>query len=603
MTTSPRAKTDILVVGAGPSGLTAALQLARYGVQVRIVDRKFGPVEQARATIVHARTLEYLDRLGLADQAMEQGVPITRIEVHEKSHVSAHLPLFEPGIEGRTRFPCALSLEQSKTERILVAALAEYGVTVEWGGSVESVTDNGREVSVTVRRTDQVGTITARRVVAADGASSTVRRWLGIAFTGTTYPQTGLLADVALDVDLPPNRLRLVLTRGGFVGILPIGGDHYRLFGAVPPGFTRSTVQREISHDAYAELAKDELQRWFDDYFQVDGKLGEVSWASLFRFHSRIADRFSSGNVFLVGDAAHIHNPAGGQGLNLGVGDAMNLAWKLALVARGEAKADLLKSYEIERRSVAQTIIRNTDRGFKLETISSPVAMWMRMHLAKRLIGPLTRLPQVRRIVFRMLSQTWIGYRGSPAVATTQAAGGLHPGDRAPHTPLIATSGGILHVTHHNGYHLLVFEGLSPTGGLGDLGAIGAHLPGRYLSPVYVHVIPRYETAAHEMYAAHRTRLVLVRPDGHIASVSDPDGPSDIVALITHLDEILLPRPHAPEPTATSRHTPIHSAQHRKTKDEDDPGENPMAISPPPADSPSGEYGRAPGGTRPPSIG
>jgi 2-polyprenyl-6-methoxyphenol hydroxylase-like FAD-dependent oxidoreductase len=530
------------------------------------VDRKPGPVEQARATIVHARTLEYLDRLGLADQAMEQGVPITRVEVHEKIRLSANLPLAEPSAEGRTRFPCALSLEQSKTERILVAALAEHGVLVEWDSSVESVADSSREVSVTVRHADQRDTITARRVVAADGANSTVRRCLGIAFTGTTYPQTGLLADVALDIELPPNRLRLVLTRGGFVGILPIGGDRYRLFGAVPPGFTRSTAHREISHDAYAELATDELQRWFDDYFQVDGELGEVSWASLFRFHSRIADRFSSGNVFLVGDAAHIHNPAGGQGLNLGVGDAMNLAWKLALVARGEAKADLLQSYEAERRSVAQTIMRNTDRGFKLETASNPTAMWLRMHLATRLIGPLTRLPQVRRIIFRMMSQTWINYHGSPAVANTRAAGGLRPGDRAPHAPLIATSGGILNVTHHNCYHLLVFEGLSPTGGLGDLNAIGTEVADRYLSSVCVHVIPRCETAAHEIYAARRTRLVLVRPDGHIASISELDGPSDIVPLITHLDGILLPR-HPPADSLSRESARAQGGARRRSTD------------------------------------
>lgn len=540
MTTSPRSKTDVLVIGAGPSGLTAALQLARYGVRVRVVDRKSGPTEQSRATIVHARTLEYFDTFGLADLAMEQGVPITRVEFYG-SRTSAHLPLFEPGIEGRTRFPCALSLKQSTTERILAAALAEHGVRVEWGNSVERLGQDNREVSVTVRRADQLDTTTACWVIAADGASSTVRRCLDIAFTGSTYPQTGLLADVALDVDLPPNRLRLVLTRGGFVGILPIGGGSYRLFGAVPPGFTPSTVQREISHDAYAELATGELQHWFDNYFQVDGKLRDVSWASLFRFHSRIADRFSSGNVFLIGDAAHIHNPAGGQGLNLGVGDAMNLAWKLALVARGEAKADLLESYEAERRPVTQTIMRNTDRGFKLETVSSPVAMWMRMQLVTRLIGPLTRRPQVRRVIFRMLSQTWICYRSSPVVARTRVAGGLRPGDRAPHAPLITTSGGILNMTRQNGYQLLVFEGLDPTKNLGDLGTIGAELSDRYLSPVCVHVIPRSETAAHKIYAAHRTRLVLVRPDGHIASINEPNGPSDIVPLITHLDGILIP--------------------------------------------------------------
>jgi hypothetical protein len=205
--------------------------------------------------------------------------------------------------------------------------------------------------------------------------------------------------------------------------------------------------------------------------------------------------------------------------------------------------------------------MKNTDRGFKLETLSSPMAMWMRMHLATRLIGPLTRLPQSRRIIFRMMSQTWISYRGSPAVANTRAAGGLRPGDRAPHAPLVTTSGGILNATHRNGYHLLVFGGLSPTG---DLGVIGTDLADRYLSPVCIHVIPRCETAAHEIYAAHRTRLVLVRPDGHIASVSEPDGPSDIVPLITHLDGILLPR-HPPADSPSRESAPAPGGARRRS--------------------------------------
>ncbi|MGH3673502.1 MAG: FAD-dependent oxidoreductase, partial [Pseudonocardiaceae bacterium] len=248
--TSSRSKTDILVIGAGPSGLITALQLARYGIQVRVVDRKSGPVEQARATIVHARTLEYLDRLGLADQAMEQGVPITGVEVRERTR-AVELPLADPGIEGRTRFPCALSLKQSITEQILVSALAAQGVAIEWDCAVERVDDAESGVRVTALRAGRHEEIEARRAVAADGASSTVRSCLGIAFDGTTYPHTGLLADVVLQVDLAPNRLRLNLTRGGFVGILPTGGSSYRLFGAVPPDLIRPTAQRDVSHDAY----------------------------------------------------------------------------------------------------------------------------------------------------------------------------------------------------------------------------------------------------------------------------------------------------------------------------------------------------------------
>ncbi|GAA5161225.1 FAD-dependent monooxygenase [Pseudonocardia eucalypti] len=533
----------MLVVGAGPSGLATALAVARYGLRVRVVDHKDGPVEQARATMVHARTLEYLDHFGLADHAMAQGTPITHVQVYDQNRGSAELPLAGRGIEGRTRFPCALSLPQSKFEATLVTALAEYGVSVDWNTRLEDVTDHGHNVGATVRRGAQREQVVARRLVGADGARSTVRRCLGIAFNGSTYPQIGLLADVALDARLPPNRLRLTLTRGGFVGVVPIGDGTYRLFGAVPPGFGPTPSWSETTHDPYAQLARDRLRKWWREYFQADGELRDVVWASLFRFHSCIADRFSTGNVFLVGDAAHIHNPAGGQGLNLGVGDATNLAWKLALVSSGEAKVSILRSYETERRRVARTIMHNTDRGFKLELGGNAAVMWIRMRLLRRLVRPLTRLPLVRKIVFRILSQTWISYRGSPAVAAGPATGSLRAGDRAPHTALATTSGSILDVLRQSGYQLLMFEGISPTASLGELGRIGAELPERYLSPVRVHVIPRAETAAHETYGAHHTRVVLVRPDGHIALIGEPRGPRDIEPLITHLDGILLTRP------------------------------------------------------------
>lgn len=503
---------QVVVAGAGPSGLAAAVELARHGVRVRVVDRGRGPVDQSRATIVHARTLEVLDRYGVADTALSRGVPIVQVELHHQGRPVAVLPLAGAGTEGMTRFPCALSLEQSETERILLDVLADLGITVDWGVSVQDVRTDPDGVTLEVRTDGGAETISTEWLVAADGASSTVRKALRIPFDGNTYPQIGMLADVTLDVTLPSDRLRLNLTSGGFVGILPLGGRKHRLFGAVPPGFAPDSGDRPISHESYAELSRDRLQTWFDDYFAVDGTLREVHWASLFRFHSRLAERYREGRVFLVGDAAHVHNPAGGQGMNLGVGDAVNMGWKLAAVIKGEASPALLDTYESERRDIARTIIRNTDRGFRMETTSNPVAMWLRLRVAAKTLGVLSRATFVRRTVFRMLSQTWIGYRRGE-----KRRSALCPGDRAPHAPLGAAGGSVLDVLRAGGFQLLLFEGLG-----GEIPAVTATDP-------RVHVVPRVERAAHLAYGAHRAQAVLIRPDGHVEAVGEP------TELISHL--------------------------------------------------------------------
>jgi 2-polyprenyl-6-methoxyphenol hydroxylase-like FAD-dependent oxidoreductase len=524
---------DVLVVGAGPTGLCAALVLAQHGVRVRVVDRGAGPVEQSRAAILHTRTLEYFDRLGVADAAVARGRLITDVVLHENGRYAGSIPLAGEGAAAQTRFPHSLALEQFETERVLVEALAEHGVAVEWNCEVRELADADDGVRVRLSAGAGPSTITARWLVGADGASSTVRRMLGLEFEGETYEQAGLLADVTLDVDLGVQGMRLSLTRGGFVGILPLSGGSYRLFGVVPPELHQAPVQRGgPSHESYAPLDHADLQRWFDDYFMVDAHLREVKWASMFRFHSRLATRFRVGHAFLAGDAAHIHNPAGGQGLNLGVGDAVNLAWKLAQVVNGEAPQWLLDTYESERRPIAETVMKRTDTGFKLETTNNPVATWMRANVASRLIGRVSKLPPVRRAVFHMMSQLWINYRGSRAVGP--GTGVLKPGDRAPFAPIETTREGarsVLDLTHGPGYHLLVF---SP--GDEDMDELAARLTARYTASVTTHLIPAGEHAARQAYRVDGSRLVLVRPDGHVAALADP---ASVDPLITYLDTVL----------------------------------------------------------------
>ncbi|WP_267912750.1 FAD-dependent monooxygenase [Streptomyces adelaidensis] len=545
---------DVLVVGAGPSGLTAALLMAQNGVRVRVVDAKPGPVEQARAAIVHARTLEYLDRLGVAEAAVARGLPITHVAIHESGRHAGSMPLAGEGTADRTRFPFALALEQSETERLLVSALAEHAVTVEWDSTLTELVDTGDGVRAGVRRDETSSTVSARWLVGADGASSTVRHLLGQDFDGETYTQSGMLADVTLDVDLGVKGMRLNLTRGGFVGILPLASGRCRLFGVVPPHLHRAPEQRGgASHDAYAALDHGELQRWFDSYFRVDARLQEIEWASMFRFHSRLASRFRVGSSFLIGDAAHIHNPAGGQGLNLGIGDAVNLAWKLAQVVNGESPEWLLDTFESERRPVASTVLKRTDLGFKLETGDNAVAVWMRAHVATRVVGVVSRLAPVRRMFFHLFSQLWVKYPGSRAVhAARSAKGALRPGDRAPYAPISETCDGarsVLDLTHGSGYHVLLFDNRERSSTSMDLEELAVRLADRYVAPVTTHVIPPSETAAYGAYRVDGARLVLVRPDGHIAALADPGDPGAVQQVRDHLDEVLL-RASAPSISA-----------------------------------------------------
>jgi 2-polyprenyl-6-methoxyphenol hydroxylase-like FAD-dependent oxidoreductase len=418
---------DVLIVGAGPTGLVLALWLTRLGVSVRIVDCTAAPGTTSRALAVQGRTLESYLQLGIADRVVAAGRQVSAVNLWVQGHRRAHVFFGDLG-RGISPFPFALIYPQDEHERMLVAELAVRGVHVERQTELIAFSQNADDVTATLRRADGTDEpIAVRYLAGCDGAHSIVRESLGIGFGGGTYDHVFYVADVDAHGNAVTGELQVDLDVADFLAIFPLAGEgRVRLVGTVRDDAAPSGRALTFDDIKTASLAR------------MGITVDRTNWFSTYHVHHRVADHFRGGRAFLLGDAAHIHSPVGGQGMNTGIGDATNLGWKLAAVLKHDADPALLDTYEPERIAFARRLVATTDRGFTAAVSPTRTARFVRMRVVPALLPIAAHFRVARTFLYRTVSQTAVEYRDS--ALSRGRAGPLHGGDRLPWLDAAATA-------------------------------------------------------------------------------------------------------------------------------------------------------------------
>ncbi len=393
---------DVLIIGAGPSGLMLACQLLMHNITFRIIDKKASPAIHSGALILHARTLEILDEMGLADKAIEAGRIAKFACIRFNSPQITSIDLSNMGV-GLTRFPFFLMLEQWRTENILIEFIRTGACDLENNTELLSFTNEDEFVTSEIRTpSGEIKVIKSKFLIGADGSNSLVRNLLGIPFPGKTHKQRLFITDCEAQLPLPEKEFFFTFKNDYILGCFPIDSNRWRIDGLIP-----ALQQKDL-------LSFEDVR----DFFAVDKnrsiEFQKPQWFSVFRSHSRCAKVFREKRCFLVGDAAHIHSPVGAQGMNSGMQDSYNLAWKLALFIRGKATDDFLDSYEKVRRPIALTNIWYTDLAYSLITSGSLFAKFLRLYLFPFV------LPFVKRLLERKTSIQTYFFKAVSGIGTNK---------------------------------------------------------------------------------------------------------------------------------------------------------------------------------------
>jgi 2-polyprenyl-6-methoxyphenol hydroxylase-like FAD-dependent oxidoreductase len=512
---------DVVVVGAGPVGLVAACELARRGIAVAVLDKLDKPTEESRAIAVHARSLDMFDRMDIIDELLATGVKSSGMNIFIKGKKLFSVPL--GGVD--SAFPYTLVTAQTETERVLGQRLTELGVTVQRGVEVIGLAQDDSAAHLTVRRADgTVEQLDTSWVIAADGGHSKMRHLVGTKLQGSFKGERFILGDVEAQHSLGNASMYTFFHPDGPVVTLPMRGGRVRFLAQIhdAPGAPLNT-----------HPTQEELQQILNE--RIGGITITTShWLTCFEIHHGQVPGYRHGRVFLTGDAAHIHSPAGGQGMNTGMQDAFNLAWKLAMAIRGEGGQALLDSYHAERHPIAKGVIDFTGVLTKVGTFKGAARV-----VRNNVVKVLAKAPPLMHRMAATVEETTVGYKSSPAVLPARRVKAkVAPGQHLPHiadTPIQKALGQAYGVDNTGHTIITVTAGkLAPAAGPGGHTQILVTTDDSPVGGYDIVIADPDGLVASRFGLAHGGRIV-VRPDGYIGAITaldDPTGVADYFAKI-----------------------------------------------------------------------
>ena len=491
---------DIVIAGAGPTGLMAANQLAKFNINCCIIDSKPGPTEQSRAIVITARSMEIYQQMGISDTAIEEGRFITELCIFIKGKPKATATIGEFG-KGKTDFSYMLAFEQSKNEKLLLKKLQSQGREVSWNTELINIEKQEDTLELELKYLSQPEQpsekIAANYLIGCDGAKSIVRHLMNFTFKGGTYEKQFYVADTKLKWEAGFNKLVLCPGRKNFCGFFPMAGSNsHRIIG---------TIQRELNDRD--DISFDDIKKTIKETVKFPIEIEAMNWFSVYKLHHRSVEAFRHGNCFLAGDAAHIHSPAGGQGMNTGLQDAYNLSWKLAMVIKNIANKKLLDTYNEERLPFAQWLLRFTDRAFSLMTSSNIFISWMRSNILPVFVNIFLKKDSVKTAMFKAVSQIQWSYKDcSISKNSSSQKLSFNAGDRLPY--ILLNNGHVKESVYKMltapAFHLLM---------IGDVKT-------RINSTELIKAIP-LSIEEWEILGAQKPFYILLRPDNYIALIAD----------------------------------------------------------------------------------